>query len=151
MDKCEKGNKAKNDSHFDDGLIESVECKTLEGRKCIFPFKYRGKTHTTCMYDCGFHATWCAVKLRDEKSLAVEEWGNCDYHCPTYFTRGHINPHYLDFQLNYYFIQVQSGMGSVRLGVAQNAYSPSCIRERTTIAVWPMDSRIGAQLKLTRV
>ena len=43
-----------------------VECRTVQSKNCVFPFKYKGETYNKCT-DAGSDngATWCATEVRD--------------------------------------------------------------------------------------
>lgn len=55
---------------------QSNKCKTVEGDSCIFPFKYRGMTHTRCAQEVwtGYH--WCATSLRADGNMKT--WAKCE-------------------------------------------------------------------------
>jgi len=55
-------------------------CQTLSGRRCIFPFKYRGKTYRQCTLDNSSNRrAWCAYRVGRDGITAVNgEWEDCD-------------------------------------------------------------------------
>ena len=71
-------------------LGQSTDCLAVggpgNGLPCVFPFKYRGKTYSTCTKD---HTNiqkkpWCSTKV-DERGKHISgqrNWGNCDKTCP---------------------------------------------------------------------
>ena len=58
--------------------LELEEIYTKDGKKCFFPFTYKGKTHHTCTTNGndGNGKSWCATK-RNWKS-GDKEWGWCE-------------------------------------------------------------------------
>ena len=61
----------------------SVENACLaEGKKCNFPFKYRGETYNKCTYDYSEGKPWCQTNDTKEDGTFEEGWGVCDEKCP---------------------------------------------------------------------
>merc|ERR1712216_501685 len=51
------------------------------GHDCIFPFKYKGKSYSTCT-KTGHKKNWCYVKV-DNKGVGIEgQWADCGSSCP---------------------------------------------------------------------
>ena len=44
-------------------LIYILDCKTEDGRLCVFPFKYNGATYTKCTTVDGGGKYWCATAV----------------------------------------------------------------------------------------
>jgi len=80
----------KAESTKDDSSKKPV-CTTESGASpnlpCIFPFRFNGVTHTTCIWDMAHlteHKPWCST-LVDEVGHHVggqSKWGNCGPDCP---------------------------------------------------------------------
>ena len=49
---------------------------TLNGKLCIFPFKYDQKTYTACTLTDNVKP-WCATGLDDEGFVVDDDWGEC--------------------------------------------------------------------------
>ena len=50
---------------------------TSSGKKCVFPFKYRGIEYSTCTRDGdGGKGPWCSTSTNKDGSY--KEWGRCD-------------------------------------------------------------------------
>ena len=60
-------------------------CRTKDGKKCKFPFKYEGETYTGCPVD-PYEAseTWCSTKVdQDGNHVEVgQNYGFCIEDCP---------------------------------------------------------------------
>ncbi|XP_040579805.1 72 kDa type IV collagenase isoform X1 [Lepeophtheirus salmonis] len=54
-------------------------CRTTDGFKCIFPFKYYGKTYNNCTNVDNGSIDWCATSLDINEN--VMGWGNCGDNC----------------------------------------------------------------------
>ena len=67
------------------------ECKTTDGRKCVFPFKFtplisdfEERTYNECTWDYAFHPmrnrkAWCGTS---KKTGQISHWGSCGEGCP---------------------------------------------------------------------
>lgn len=58
---------------------DNSDCKTITFQKCIFPFKYDGKTYNTCTTDDNWSwnsKPWCATTL--DANGYKEDYGFCD-------------------------------------------------------------------------
>jgi len=62
--------------------LDSGRCNTVLGQRCVFPFKYKGKTYDSCT-DVGtsVHMYWCATKVGLDDSYIDGEWGACTASC----------------------------------------------------------------------
>ena len=56
------------------------DCKTENGKKCIFPFNYEGTTYSACT-SVGSDHPWCAYEVDSDRNLVGDEWENCDAAC----------------------------------------------------------------------
>ena len=85
-----KGALTKAESTNDDSSKKSV-CNTESGASpnlpCIFPFRYNGGIHTSCIWDDAqytHHKPWCSTKV-DKAGHHIKrqsKWGNCGPECP---------------------------------------------------------------------
>ena len=51
-----------------------LACTTTEGKRCEFPFKYKGKMYSKCITTWR-HKLWCGTKTKDDGTYT--EWGYC--------------------------------------------------------------------------
>ena len=59
-------------------------CRAIDGRKCVFPFEFRGLAHDACTVHGNKNAKerrWCATKVDD--AGVMEIWSECGRQCPT--------------------------------------------------------------------
>merc|ERR1719367_1504495 len=70
---------------------EKKVCTTVSGAApnlpCIFPFRFNGVTHTTCIWDMAHlteHKAWCSTLVDDSGHHVGGQgkWGNCGSDCP---------------------------------------------------------------------
>ena len=70
---------------------EKKVCTTVSGAApnlpCIFPFRFNGVTHTTCIWDMAHlteHKAWCSTLVDDSGHHVGGQgkWGNCGPDCP---------------------------------------------------------------------
>jgi len=55
------------------------ECETITGRRCVFPFKYRGKTYNSCTNDGTTNGQpWCAYEIQRDGNAVPGKWEDCD-------------------------------------------------------------------------
>ena len=55
------------------------DCVTDDNNKpCIFPFKYQGKEHNSCIVSN--KNFWCATELKSNGNY--KKWANCGENCP---------------------------------------------------------------------
>ena len=60
-------------------FINTIEDGDKEGRRCIFPFSYKGKTYLECTADHSSNeAEWCATQVDTDGEVINGEWGDCD-------------------------------------------------------------------------
>ena len=70
-----------------------LACKAIEGsgknangKPCIFPFIYFGKTHNKCTWnDAPTNKPWCSTMINNSTGEHVEDnghWGLCGEECP---------------------------------------------------------------------
>ena len=79
-------------------ILISVENVCLaEGKKCNFPFKYRGETYKTCTYDYSEGKPWCQTNDTNEDGKFEEGWGVCDEKCPHDHYSGNEKAFLLDY------------------------------------------------------
>jgi len=61
-------------------FVPSSTCQTTKGQKCVFPFKYKGKTYSTCTSAGYYGRPWCSVE--NKENGYYKKWGRCSpYHC----------------------------------------------------------------------
>jgi len=53
-------------------------CTTIEGKKCIFPFKYEGAEYYACTFADSPTAAWCATGIYTNGTVIPELWGDCN-------------------------------------------------------------------------
>ena len=59
-------------------------CKTSKdscnkpNEKCVFPFKYKGRTFDKCTTYEWYPKTWCATKVDANGNFISGEWGECN-------------------------------------------------------------------------
>ena len=46
---------------------------------CVFPFKYEGKTYTSCTLDGNSGIKWCATSLNSDGTIL--DYGDCSPDC----------------------------------------------------------------------
>ena len=67
------------------GKSQKDKCQTEEGKKCIFPFVYKGKTYDICTtFDSDNGHAWCAITIERNGSVPHGFWGDCRPGCPGY-------------------------------------------------------------------
>ena len=59
-------------------LCHHRSCFTREGMECVFPFTFRGETHSRCISQ-SVYQPWCATEISSERILS---WGLCLADCP---------------------------------------------------------------------
>ena len=65
-------------SIFSNIVVTAKKCTTSSGSKCIFPFKYGGRTHHRCTtVDLG--TFWCPTRV--DSFGYVKETGSCGEEC----------------------------------------------------------------------
>ena len=57
---------------------DGKECKTTHGKKCVFPFTFKGVTYTDCTKRSNYGVFWCSTKTDREGNYLPNYWGNCD-------------------------------------------------------------------------
>ena len=79
---CDKNSERKVLGTF---LFSFLGCKTIKGADpnalCIFPFRFRGKTHDTCIGTTNNRA-WCSTKVDNLRNHVRGKWGYCGQGCP---------------------------------------------------------------------
>ena len=64
---------------------QNDKCQTKEGKKCIFPFVYKGNTYDICTtVDSDNGEAWCAITVERNRSVPFGFWGDCRPGCPGY-------------------------------------------------------------------
>ena len=60
-----------------------TDCKTTSDNSCVFPFKYKGKTYSTCTRDESVNGIpWCATKVDRSGNVVRWWWEDCKEECP---------------------------------------------------------------------
>jgi len=78
-------------------ILGQEECRTIGGsrknEKCIFPFIYKGKRYTKCLWSEGEPLPWCSTKVSKHGFHVGNQgqWGYCDTICPISIKPGHNN------------------------------------------------------------
>merc|ERR1712079_404793 len=63
--------------------LRQCECKAVGGEDCIFPFKFKGKTYTSCTTAESVNgAAWCATKVDSDDNVVRNFWKDCEEGCP---------------------------------------------------------------------
>ena len=64
-------------------MLKYSECKAVGGEDCIFPFKFKGKTYTSCTTAESVNgAAWCATKVDSDDNVVRNFWKDCEEGCP---------------------------------------------------------------------
>merc|ERR1712018_65208 len=64
-----------------DGPSPSEEkCRTNNNVKCVFPFKYNGKTYNKCT-SVESDVPWCATQVGRDGTVITGQWGDCGQAC----------------------------------------------------------------------
>ena len=74
---------------YDDCLAMQKQCKTVDGKTCIFPFQFRGEEKTNCITSRQPKRTrpWCPTQINaSTKVPIVGQWGYCEDQCLTKVT-----------------------------------------------------------------
>jgi len=50
------------------------DCTTMNGKRCVFPFVYKGTSYSSCIKD-GYHTYWCSTA--NKKDGSYKEWDIC--------------------------------------------------------------------------
>ena len=64
------------------------ECLTKSGpqsqKKCIFPFKYKGKTYNECVWFRNEDDPWCSTNVTEtgHHIQGKKQYGYCGHNCP---------------------------------------------------------------------
>merc|ERR1712183_778282 len=58
------------------------ESRTIKGKRCIFPFTYKGVTYKTCT-KADSELAWCATEVHPSGKVVNNKWEDCDEYCPT--------------------------------------------------------------------
>ena len=56
-----------------------------EGKECVFPFLYKGKSYRKCTTDFSENGrSWCAIDIQPLTEVPEDglHWGDCEQHCP---------------------------------------------------------------------
>ena len=58
------------------------ECKAINGKKCVFPFKYKGTTYSQCTkVDTDNGVPWCATSVDHNGIVRNSQWSDCNDEC----------------------------------------------------------------------
>ena len=59
-----------------------VDCSTTDGKKCVFPFKYKDVTYNGCTKIKNKNVLWCSTKTDEQGNyITGGNWGNCSETC----------------------------------------------------------------------
>merc|ERR1711874_112527 len=62
--------------------VGGLECWTLHGKQCIFPFQYRGETYHSCTTtNSKNYKAWCATEINYSGEVINQKWGDCEPDC----------------------------------------------------------------------
>merc|ERR1712183_58207 len=53
------------------------ESRTIKGKRCIFPFTYKGVTYKTCT-KADSELAWCATEVHPSGKVVNNKWEDCD-------------------------------------------------------------------------
>jgi len=63
--------------------LRQCECKSVGGKQCIFPFKYKGASYSKCTTeDSENSVAWCATELDETGEVVKNSWQDCTEGCP---------------------------------------------------------------------
>ena len=63
-------------------MISLSGCKSVNGKDCVFPFKYEGVTYNECTTQDSDTA-WCSNRVNTRSGIAIKgEWSDCEPGCP---------------------------------------------------------------------
>ena len=61
-----------------------LDCMSVKGRPCIFPFQYKGETYSSCTkIDSRRQTAWCATETEPSGEVKTNKWEDCRANCPT--------------------------------------------------------------------
>ena len=89
-------------------LIFSV-CRTTDtfSVECVFPFKYEGKSYSSCITDGNGGTEWCATSLYSDGSY----WGYGDCQCVDVEQPGNFLDFVLSINTAYIFFRISNNIG----------------------------------------
>ncbi len=68
-------------------FINTLATESRESRRCVFPFKYKGRSYVSCTSDHSANlAEWCATEVRPDGEVVHGQWGDCDKRTISCFT-----------------------------------------------------------------
>merc|ERR1712215_616675 len=59
-----------------------TEGGNIVGAPCVFPFRHRGVTYTSCTYAGGFDKPWCSTATDRRGNHILGNYGDCNSACP---------------------------------------------------------------------
>jgi len=63
--------------------LRQCECKSKQGKQCVFPFTYKGETHNKCTdADSENGSVWCATEVDEDGEVVRNTWEDCEEGCP---------------------------------------------------------------------
>lgn len=68
----------------DNSRFKKEICNTEEGKRCVFPFKYKDKIYSSCTSDYSIGGKkWCSTRVdKDNNHIEnLKEWGYCSKDC----------------------------------------------------------------------
>ena len=68
---------------YDDCKAMKEQCKTVEGKPCVFPFIFREKEVTHCISGSKRTQPWCPTQVDSNLAPIRNQWGYCDNMCPS--------------------------------------------------------------------
>ena len=60
-----------------------IECKTVEGVNCVFPFIYANQTYTGCTDVDNGETRWCSTEVDEAGQYVTGMYGECSTNCPS--------------------------------------------------------------------
>ena len=60
-----------------------IECKTVEGVQCVFPFIYANQTYTGCTNVDNGETEWCSTEVDETGQYVTGQYGECSSNCPS--------------------------------------------------------------------
>ena len=94
-------------------MLKYSECKSVGGEDCIFPFKFKGKTYTSCTTAESVNgAAWCATKVDSDDNVVRNFWKDCEEGCPMGETNAFFHQLKSQMIIRYFFTECKTVKGN---------------------------------------
>ena len=94
-------------------MLKYSECKAVGGEDCIFPFKFKGKTYTSCTTAESVNgAAWCATKVDSDDNVLRNSWKDCEEGCPMGETNAFFHQIKSQMIIRYFFTECKTVKGN---------------------------------------